>query len=371
MKSTCINSLVFFGFLLILSVAVSVMGGGNLNPPPEALQNGTPVAIMKSLDEIEPRVPITELPFSITNPGSYYFTTSLKGTNGITILSNDVQLDLGGFALKGETNSSTSAIEIGAGIANVTIRSGAISDWMGFGIAGADAEQVKVIDIAANVNGAGGIKFGKNSLATGCIANRNGGTGIQVGESGTVRECKASDNQQDGISAGFGTTIVGCTVTWNKKNGISTDIYCTIRDCSAVNNTNDGVEVSSSCRAEGNNIGDNGKGGGGGSGIHVAGPGNRIKDNNVTANLWGINVDLNGVGNWIENNNVVDNDIGIWVKGTGNFIIRNGVGTPLNTNNPVHFQIGPNNQCAAVLENQGGAFTNSNPWSNVRLTNQQ
>lgn len=76
-------------------------------------------------------------------------------------------------------------------------------------------------------------------------------------------------------------------------------------------------------------------------------PGNRIKDNNITANKRGI--DVSSTGNWVENNNVVDNNIGIRVTGTGNFIIRNGVGTPLETNNPTHFDIDPSNQYAEIL----------------------
>ena len=39
---------------------------GSLTPP------GAPAATMRSLDQIEPRLPISSLPFSISQPGSYY-----------------------------------------------------------------------------------------------------------------------------------------------------------------------------------------------------------------------------------------------------------------------------------------------------------
>src|SRR5260370_25281380 len=68
---------------------------GNLNPP------GAPGPTFKTLSQIEPRTPISSLPFTITNSGSYYVTTNLFGTRNtdvITISSNHVALDLNGFA---------------------------------------------------------------------------------------------------------------------------------------------------------------------------------------------------------------------------------------------------------------------------------
>jgi hypothetical protein len=75
---------------------------GSLTPP------GAPAPTMKTLAQIEPRTPIASLPFTITNAGSYYLTTNLvgtSGTNGITIASGNVTLDLEGFALLGVPSS--------------------------------------------------------------------------------------------------------------------------------------------------------------------------------------------------------------------------------------------------------------------------
>src|SRR6478752_6422281 len=62
-----------------------------------------PGPLMKSLDQIEPRTPISSLPYTIATSGSYYFTKNLEftdtGGNAITIYANDVTLDLGGFTL--------------------------------------------------------------------------------------------------------------------------------------------------------------------------------------------------------------------------------------------------------------------------------
>src|SRR5580698_1789256 len=54
----------------------TVFAQGSLTPP------GAPAATMKSLDQIEPRTPISSAPFTITNPGSYYLAANLTVSSG-------------------------------------------------------------------------------------------------------------------------------------------------------------------------------------------------------------------------------------------------------------------------------------------------
>ena len=90
----------FFLFVIgaILGCAVAGHAQGNLTP------SGAPAPTMKTLNQIEPRTPISSLPLTITTPGSYYFTTNLTSagaTDGITIATNNVTIDLMGFELSG------------------------------------------------------------------------------------------------------------------------------------------------------------------------------------------------------------------------------------------------------------------------------
>src|SRR4051812_13288192 len=99
---------------------------GPLIPP------GAPAPTMKSLDQIEPRTPISSLPFNISQAGSYYLTTNLTGqagTNGITISTDNVTIDLNGFALIG-VGGSLDGISINAtNHRNLAVYGGTVCNW--------------------------------------------------------------------------------------------------------------------------------------------------------------------------------------------------------------------------------------------------
>jgi len=91
-----------FFLLPLAAVSMTALAQGPLTP------QGAPAPAMKSIDQIEPRTPISSLPFVISQPGSYYFTGNLEatpetfaggGSGAIEIEAANVTLDLNGFML--------------------------------------------------------------------------------------------------------------------------------------------------------------------------------------------------------------------------------------------------------------------------------
>src|SRR5437588_5898173 len=97
---------------------------GTLTPP------GAPAPTMKSLDQIEPRTIITNLPVTISSRGSYYLTNHVLLTSGfgIAVTVDDVTIDLNGFTLTGNFVGGTCIVAT-ATIKNLVIRNGTIRRW--------------------------------------------------------------------------------------------------------------------------------------------------------------------------------------------------------------------------------------------------
>src|SRR6185503_15533594 len=100
---------------------------------PEASAQGplTPLAppgpTMKTLQQVEPRTPISALPFNITNAGAYYLTTNLSGNAGISINASNVTVDLNGFSLLGAGNGT--GILVGSAQVGISVRNGGVRRW--------------------------------------------------------------------------------------------------------------------------------------------------------------------------------------------------------------------------------------------------
>lgn len=121
---------------LIFSATTSVFAG-NLQP------TSAPGPTMKTLNEVEPRIPISAATtpgdlsskFKITQPGSYYLTENITSNfkHGILIASKDVTLDLSGYRIYSSwtlapigTNFDFDGISISAGQSNIEIKNGSI-----------------------------------------------------------------------------------------------------------------------------------------------------------------------------------------------------------------------------------------------------
>lgn len=226
----------FFLFCLVgllqLAAAPRAAAQGSLIPP------GPPGPTMKSLDQVEPRKPIktSDLPLTITQPGSYYLTETIKfatpATNGIVISSDNVTIDLGGFSLIGPW---TTGAKIGSAIITdplklikyVRIMNGTITGWGGAGINLDPTSQTFPLNPPGTC---------QQFMISQITSSGNGGRGIAGTTNGLIDQCIVSYNGDSGIEAQFWCTVTHCHVIYNAGNGIAVDLGCRVSDNMCVNN---------------------------------------------------------------------------------------------------------------------------------------
>ena len=233
--------------LLALTLSLPTLAQGPLTPP------GAPAPTMKTLDQIEPRMPISSLPYTISNSGSYYLTGILTGqaaTNGITIVANDVTLDLHGFALVGVTGS-LSGIVVSGSRTNVAVRNGSIRSWGSQGVDGGSIRAGRFDHLLVSTNGSTGLEAGTACVINECVAYANGGYGISVADGCVVVHCTASGNRLSGFYGSW-SRFEGCTANFNQASGFYVFQYSQIRDCLAIQNEDDGIVLGRGCHAVGN-----------------------------------------------------------------------------------------------------------------------
>lgn len=279
---TSLLVLILITGLAILATLASSAFGGPLDPP------APPGATMKTLQQVEPRTPISSVPFTITESGSYYFTNNIivsASSTGITIAANDVTIDLNGFAFEGFTTQYDGIAAPPAPNYNgLTIRNGTIGYWRN-GISTESVHGAVYDDLLLRHNG-GGLRAGPASIVDHVRAISNSDHGILV-------------NEVPSISQPVGGSI--------------------IRNCIANGNGYDGIQYN-----DHQNPGRD--------------PGSALIEDNVASHNGGVlgepygaGIRVNGNRVRVEGNNVVNNDgFGINVTGTNNFIITNSGALNLN-----------------------------------------
>jgi hypothetical protein len=367
--------------LIALSLTLqnhTVVAQGSLTPP------GAPAPAMKSLAQIEPRTPISSLPYTINTPGSYYLTTNLTGAstaNGIAIYSGNVTLDLNGFTMQGGSNSFT-GIVIG-NYTNVVVRNGTVVNW-GRGIDGdALVTPCNVTYENLNVfsNASWGILADAGSIIRNCLVLNNGGPGLADGikcNGGDIVDCVVRGSGGYGIYANrctirncrvetnaFGIYINTGTIVDTVVNGAGTygvymdGSYDVMRHCEVRGVTNNGIFVNNSvtggviadCLSATN-----------GYGINVTGSGVQITGNEVCQNS-GVGIMIQGHRNRVDGNTVVTPSgvNGIFfpnVTWSNNVVVRNIVAGNGGGN---FYNPGTANDVGPI----GSASSATSPWANI------
>jgi parallel beta-helix repeat protein len=277
--------------ITVTMLTLSLMTGafaGDLVPP-----TGAPTSTMKPLDQVEPRTPISTLPFSITQSGSYYLTGNLSladpDTTGITIAATvaHVTIDLNGFELVGpgkEIGSSGSGIltEYSYPGPSVRIFNGMVRDWRQDGIVVNNSGEVDVHHVSVINNGGHGIALAGGSCGTvaDCSASRNGGSGIVADGNGTrlVRHNTCTGNAGNGLRAIDGTTEEN-VCSYNTGHGILTGGGA-VRGNTCRNNQMDGIYDYGDSLIEDNLCFNNHA-----SGVHCSSYGSTILRNTCRMNL--------------------------------------------------------------------------------------
>lgn len=207
-----------------------------------------PGPLMKSLDQIEPRTPISSLPFVISSSGSYYFTKNLQFTaasgSAITINASDVTLDLGGFTLSSIAAVAGRGIDIGSN-ANITVKNGAVAGNTTVTISGTGHSRVWAITPAGFDIGIVDFSIAchyQNLVIRGC---RTFGLLATGGGNTVIDKVSVSTNGSYGISSEF-SSISNCVATTNGTLGIYATSG-TINSSTATSNGNAGIYAISGC----------------------------------------------------------------------------------------------------------------------------
>lgn len=305
-------------FVISVLTFSSLVLAGNLEP------SSPPAPTMKTLDQIEPRTPISSLPYVISSSGSYYITGNLTcpaNTHAITINADDVSIDFKGHTITGQGAGTSIYNGIYASAKkNIEISNGAIKEfyqgiWMN-----STSNAVRIIGIRSSSNTSNGILIsGSETFIKDCIVFNNSSSGISGGSNATVLNCIAYSNGGSGIYAGKDSNLSGNRTSSNNLSGIHTVNNCKIKDCTSTGNAQYGIRTGNYCRITDNLSNDNDF-----YGIR-SGASCTVTDNTVTNNQqWGIYA-LNACkvkDNHVTTNNAVNSSSYGGIRATNGCLIK-------------------------------------------------
>jgi parallel beta-helix repeat protein len=343
-------------------VGIRIDGGGNYVAQ-NTVRNNTTNYVIVAGNQLN--ILISQLPQSILWPATVKLAgtlTGIRNTNGITIFSDDVTIDLNDHALVGVAQSHD-GIRVFGTHTNITIRNGSIRDWDGDGVDAGSAVNSQLRNLNSAQNSASGLRAGEGSLITGCSVRTNSSDGIVAGAGCRIIDCTTSRNGSEGLIIGSGSTIEGCTAFENTANGISAGLGSSVVNCTAYSNGTNGILVANSgflvatnpasarisgCVSRSN----------AGNGIQV---GSRcfVENNNCAGNVFA-GIVVTGSANRIDSNHCTGGQRGFNISGSDNLIIRNsGQGASV-----LNYDIAAGNHDTARITSPGASFASTSPWAN-------
>lgn len=267
--------------------------------------------------------PLKPFPIVINRPGSYQLTSNLTvpnaNTTAILVQTDNVTIDLNGFAIIGPGQSISTAKGIDAtGYNNIKVMNGTIR---GMGDAGISAGENCIIQGVIATNNGVGILVAGAATVSGNTANYNDGDGIFVGN-GPVSNNTAWGNGGEGIHVNGNGPVSNNTTNNNGSDGIFVG-NGSVSNNTADNNGGHGIFVYSNGTVGGNTALSNGD-----DGIRVGGIG--VVSNNTANYNVGDGVDVLGGGTVSGNTAIGNNANGIDIHTgaatvSGNIANNNGV----------------------------------------------